>query len=205
MTGICGYVLAGGHSSRMGSDKALLEIDDRTAIERQCELLEPFCTQGVFIAGARSQELLGLRWPVIEDAQHDQGPLSGIVGAMQHAQLHSRDRQVIALVLAVDLLALKTVDIAAVMTATSQDIDHQFDVFFAQGQHDLSDHGAQPLCAAWRIESSYPVLTQQLEQGQRSVMKAWLGLKRQGVFISESHLININSPSDFENFSRSKG
>jgi hypothetical protein len=36
-------------------------------------------------------------------------------------------------------------------------------------------------------------------------MKAWLGLKRQGVPISESRLININSPSDFENFTRAKG
>lgn len=205
MTDFCGYVLAGGRSSRMGSDKALLSVNDRTAIERQCELLEPLCPQGVFIAGARSKELQGLRWPVIEDAQHDQGPLSGIVGAMQHAQLHTRDLQVIALVLAVDLLAIETVDIAAVIAACSQDVDHQFDVFFAQNQQDPSDYGAQPLCAAWRVESSHQVLTQQLEQGQRSVMKAWLGLKRQGVLISESHLINVNTPSEFENFSRAKG
>jgi molybdopterin-guanine dinucleotide biosynthesis protein A len=111
----------------------------------------------------------------------------------------------IAVILAVDLLAIETIDIAAVIAACSQDVDHQCDVFFAQSQNDPSEYGAQPLCAAWRVKSSRPVISQQLEQGQRSVMKAWLGLKRQGVLISESRLININSPSDFENFTRAKG
>ena len=199
MTDIRGYVLAGGKSSRMGSDKALLNMEGRTAIERQCEILETFCAQGVFIAGARSSELSKLSWPVIQDSMLDQGPLFGIISALQHAE------NGIAVILAVDLLAISTADITAVLAASSQDVDSECDVFFAQSKQDPSEHGAQPLCAAWRVESSLAVLSQQLEQGQRSVMKAWLGLKRQGVLIAESHLININLPSDFENFHRAKG
>lgn len=199
MTDIRGYVLAGGKSSRMGSDKALLNMEGRTAIERQCELLESFCAQGVFIAGARSSELSRFSWPVIQDSMLDQGPLFGIISALQHAE------NGIAVILAVDLLAISTADITAVLAACSQDVDSECDVFFAQSKQDPSEHGAQPLCAAWRVEPSLAVLSQQLEQGQRSVMKAWQGLKRQGVLISESHLININLPSDFENFHRAKG
>ena len=199
MTDIRGYVLAGGKSSRMGSDKALLNMEGRTAIERQCEILESFCAQGVFIAGARSSELSRFSWPVIQDSMLDQGPLFGIISALQHAE------NGIAVILAVDLLAISTADITAVLAACSQDVDSECDVFFAQSKQDPSEHGAQPLCAAWRVESSLPVLSQQLEQGQRSVMKAWQGLKRQGVLVSESHLININLPSDFENFHRAKG
>ena len=89
MTDIRGYVLAGGHSSRMGSDKALLAVNHHTAIEHQCELLEPFCPQGVFIAGARSKKLQDMRWPVIQDEDQGQGPLSGILAAMQHAKMAS--------------------------------------------------------------------------------------------------------------------
>lgn len=199
MTDIRGYVLAGGKSSRMGSDKALLNMEGRTAIERQCELLESFCAQGVFIAGARSSELSRFSWPVIQDSMLDQGPLFGIISALQHAE------NGIAVILAVDLLAISTADITAVLAACSQDVDSECDVFFAQSKQDPSEHGAQPLCAAWRVESSMAVLSQQLEQGQRSVMKAWQELKRQGVLISDSHLININLPSDFENFHRAKG
>jgi molybdopterin-guanine dinucleotide biosynthesis protein A len=199
MTDIRGYVLAGGKSSRMGSDKALLNMEGRTAIERQCEILESFCAQGVFIAGARSSELSKFSWPVIQDSMLDQGPLFGIISALQHAE------NGIAVILAVDLLAISTADITAVLAACSQDVDSECDVFFAQSKQDPSEHGAQPLCAAWRVESSLAVLSQQLEQGQRSVMKTWQGLKRQGVLIAESHLININLPSDFENFHRAKG
>ncbi len=199
MTDIRGYVLAGGKSSRMGSDKALLNMDGRTAIEGQCEILESFCAQGVFIAGARSSELSKFSWPIIHDSTLDQGPLFGIISALQHAE------NGIAVILAVDLLAIDTADITAILAACTRDVDSECDVFFAQSKQDPSGHGAQPLCAAWRVESSLPALSQQLEQGQRSVMKAWLGLKRQGVLISESHLININSPSDFENFQRAKG
>lgn len=199
MTDIRGYVLAGGKSSRMGSDKALLNMEGLTAIERQCEILVTFCAPGVFIAGARSSELSKFSWPVIQDSMLDQGPLVGIISALQHAE------NGIAMILAVDLLAISTADITAVLAACSQGVDSECDVFFAQSKQDPSEHGAQPLCAAWRVESSLPVLSQQLEQGQRSVMKAWQGLKRQGVLMSESHLININLPSDFENFHRAKG
>jgi len=199
MTDIRGYVLAGGKSSRMGSDKALLKIEGLTAIERQGKLLDPLCPQGVFIAGARSKKLHDMRWPVIHDSTLDQGPLFGITSALQHAQ------NGIAVILAIDLLAIDTTDITAVLASCSQDVDSECDVFFAQSKQDPSEHGAQPLCAAWRVETALPVLSQQFAEGQRSVMKAWLGLKRQRVIVDDSRLVNINSPVDFENFRQTKG
>jgi molybdopterin-guanine dinucleotide biosynthesis protein A len=199
MTDIRGYVLAGGKSSRMGSDKALLKIEGLTAIERQIKLLDPFCAQGVFIAGARTTELMNLSWPVIQDSTLDQGPLFGITSALQHAE------NGIAVILAVDLLAIHPADITAVLAACSQDVDSECDVFFAQRKQDPSEYGAQPLCAAWRVETALPVLSQQFAQGQRSVMKAWQGLKRHRVIVDDSRLVNINSPADFENFRQTKG
>jgi molybdopterin-guanine dinucleotide biosynthesis protein A len=199
MTDIRGYVLAGGKSSRMGSDKALLKIKGLTAIERQGKLLEPLCPQGVFIAGARSTELLNLSWPVIQDSTLDEGPLFGITSALRHAD------NGIAVILAVDLLAIEATNITAVLAACSQDFDSECDVFFAQSKQDPSEHGAQPLCAAWRVETALPVLSQQFAEGQRSVMKAWWGLKRHRVIVDDSRLVNINSPVDFENFRQTKG
>lgn len=199
MTDISGYVLAGGRSSRMGSDKALLVVDHHTAIEHQCELLEPFCPQGVFIVGARSKKLHDMRWPVIQDEDPGQGPLSGILAAMQHAQ------NGVALIVAVDLVALSHADIAALIAAFTQNYEERPDVFYAHSEHDQNEKGAQPLCAVWRVETSLPFLNQQFVHNQRSIMKAWLGLKRHGVVIAESHLININSPDDFEYFRRTKG
>jgi hypothetical protein len=199
MTDIRGYVLAGGKSSRMGSDKALLNIEGQTAIERQGKLLDPLCAQGVFIAGARTTEVLNFAWPVIQDSTLDQGPLFGITSALQHAE------NGIAVILAVDLLAIHPADITAVLAACSQDVNSECDVFFAQSKQDQSEYGAQPLCAAWRVETALPVLSQQFAQGQRSVMKAWQGLNRHRVIVDDSRLVNINSPVDFENFRQTKG
>ena len=183
----------------MGSDKALLAINQLTAIERQCKLLESVCPDGVFIAGARSKKIYDLNWPVIQDPSQDQGPLAGIVAALQHAQVG------IAMIIAVDLVALEKSDLEALTHACSCDVESQFDVFYAHSACDPSEKGAQPLCAAWRIETSCPLLTEQFLAHQRSVMKAWLKLKRHGVSIDESRLLNINSPNDYERFQQAKG
>jgi molybdopterin-guanine dinucleotide biosynthesis protein A len=142
---------------------------------------------------------LNLSWPVIQDSTLDQGPLFGITSALHHAD------NGIAVILAVDLLAIDTADITAVLAACSQDVDSECDVFFTQSKQDPSEHGAQPLCAAWRVETALPVLIQQFAEGQRSVMKAWQGLKRHRVIVDDSRLVNINSPVDFENFRQTKG
>ena len=102
-------------------------------------------------------------------------------------------------------MALSHADIAALIAAYTQNYEERPDVFYAHSEHDPNENGAQPLCAAWRIEASLPVLSQQFGDGQRSVMTAWLGLKRHGIVIAESHLININTPDDFANFRRAEG
>ena len=91
------------------------------------------------------------------------------------------------------------------MDANTHNYEEQPDVFYAHSEHDPNEKGAQPLCAVWRVETSRPVLNQQFVDNQRSVMKAWLGLRRHRVVIAESRLININSPEDFANFRRAEG
>ncbi len=70
-----GFVLAGGKSSRMGRDKALLAFGSRPMIEIALEKLRSVCAQ-VSIAGNR-QDLVSLA-PVISETRLDAGPVSGI-------------------------------------------------------------------------------------------------------------------------------
>lgn len=74
-----GLVLAGGESSRMNSDKALLNYFGKPQYERIYELLQPFCEQ-VFISGKESQTY---HLPVITDHQNYEswGPLAGLMTA----------------------------------------------------------------------------------------------------------------------------
>jgi molybdenum cofactor guanylyltransferase len=76
-----GFVLAGGQSSRMGKDKALLEFAGELLIVRALAILRKAGLHPA-IAGARSA--LSAFAPVIEDVAYSpgMGPLSGICAAL---------------------------------------------------------------------------------------------------------------------------
>ncbi len=77
---ITGVVLAGGKSSRFGSDKALFVYNGTTLLEHSIQLLTPFCEQ-VYISG-QCQSYRCFNMPCIPDIITDIGPLGGIYSAM---------------------------------------------------------------------------------------------------------------------------
>ena len=79
---ILGAVLAGGQSSRFGSDKALAELDGRTLLDRAEAALSRFC-ETVVVVGRQK----GIPdWP-----RRGMGPLGGIAGALRHARERGAD------------------------------------------------------------------------------------------------------------------
>jgi molybdenum cofactor guanylyltransferase len=73
------FVLAGGKSTRMGSDKAFVEYDGRTLLARALALARSI-TPDVRIVG--SPEKFAPFAPVVEDIFRDCGPLAGIHAAL---------------------------------------------------------------------------------------------------------------------------
>jgi molybdenum cofactor guanylyltransferase len=66
-----GVVLAGGLSSRMDSDKAMLSIDGRSMLQHQVDLLSPLCSK-VLVSGEYTE------FDCVPDAVARCGPLGGI-------------------------------------------------------------------------------------------------------------------------------
>ena len=93
--GWTGVVLAGGRSSRMGRDKALIEIGGRTLLQRALTTLAPQVDELLVIGDPVKYGHAAAR--VIADDVPGVGPLGGIVTAMRHAH-HAR-----LLVLACDM------------------------------------------------------------------------------------------------------
>ncbi|MGA3226239.1 MAG: molybdenum cofactor guanylyltransferase [Acidobacteriaceae bacterium] len=75
-----GFVLAGGRSTRMGQDKALLRLGGRTLIDLALEKLRALSLAAARIAGASPE--LGSYGAVIADLHPGCGPLSGIEAAL---------------------------------------------------------------------------------------------------------------------------
>jgi molybdopterin-guanine dinucleotide biosynthesis protein A len=96
--GWTGVVLAGGRSSRMGRDKALLEVDGVTMLERMIELLRPHCREVLVIGDPARYAPTHAR--VVPDDLPDRGPLGGVVTAL------ARARYVRLLVVACDMPGL---------------------------------------------------------------------------------------------------
>lgn len=76
---VTGFVLAGGKSSRMGGNKALLSLNGSSLLEQTTAIVAQVCEK-VFILGAR--RLYSAFGECFEDVYSDCGPLGGIHAAL---------------------------------------------------------------------------------------------------------------------------
>ncbi len=74
MQNIAGVVLAGGQSSRMGTDKSQLIVNKQTLLERTKDLIIQTGIESVFISGSFG----------IKDKIKNHGPLGGIISCLEY-------------------------------------------------------------------------------------------------------------------------
>ncbi len=78
-----GFILAGGASSRMGRDKALLPVGDNFLLAYLVGILGSISQQVLVVGPAGRYESLGFN--IIEDKRLDCGPLAGIETALSNS------------------------------------------------------------------------------------------------------------------------
>jgi molybdopterin-guanine dinucleotide biosynthesis protein A len=137
-----GLVLAGGHSRRMGRDKAAIAIEGRTQLERAFGLLEHLVARCfVSVRADQQEDALRARYPRIVDAAGIEGPIAGI----HAAQLAHPDAA--WLVLAIDLPLLDA--------ATLQNLIARRDpARLATAYRSSHDGLPEPLCAIYEPASA---------------------------------------------------
>ncbi len=77
-----GYVLAGGRSSRMGRDKALLELGGKPLALHAVTKLQRVCSDVHILSG--NMELAAYA-PLVQDLHPGCGPIGGIEAALAHS------------------------------------------------------------------------------------------------------------------------
>jgi len=90
-------ILAGGKSSRMGQDKAWLQVDGESLLARQVRLVREVGASEVFISGRANTDYSSFDCRVLQDRLVDAGPLAGIESAL------ATSSSSLLLVLAVDM------------------------------------------------------------------------------------------------------
>lgn len=176
---ITGFVLAGGESSRMGTDKASLRLDGETLLARALRLASAVSTT-VRVVGRVSALS---EHEVVEDIYPKRGPLGGI-----HAALTSSSTE-LNLVLAVDLPFIE-VRFLDYLIARARAGDAVVTVPRANG-------GWQPLCAVYR-RAFARTAEAALVQGKNRIDALFASVRTE--IVGEDELIRVGfSPAMFRN------
>jgi molybdopterin-guanine dinucleotide biosynthesis protein A len=132
-----GLVLAGGRSRRFGRDKAGIEIDGQTLLDRVVALFDGVCER-VFVSVRDDQidEALRKSYALIVDQQPEYGPAGGLLAAQAHAP------EAAWLVTACDMPLLDRASIRLL-------IDMRRAEKAATGYRSPVGNLPEPLCAIW--------------------------------------------------------
>lgn len=188
---IRGLVLAGGRSSRMGTDKAaLVHPDGRPLARRTCDLLAA-TTGHPPVLSLRHQQALppGFADPPGVDILRDpdggsHGPLSGMLAAME------LDPSATWLVLATDLPRLDAATLANLIDSLVPD-----EPFLAYRSE--SDGLPEPLCALY-APAARPILAAAAEAGMRCPRKILIRHRCRLLDPTTHHALdNANTPDDW--------
>lgn len=185
---VTAFVLAGGRSSRMGSDKAFLRLGDETLLSHALKVAGAVAGEVRIVGDARKFAAFGR---VIEDVYRDRGPLGGIHGALYSSATE------LNLVLAVDLpfvgpqlleyLLLRARESSAMVTVPR------------------AGGGLQPLCAVYH-RGFAEVAEQLLREGKNKIDSRFATVGT--CIIEEDELVragfsaemfrNLNTPEELE-------
>lgn len=183
-------IQAGGQSSRMGQDKALMPFLGRPLIERQIERLAGLA-QELLVTTNKPHDYAFLRRPLIPDLVPGAGPLGGLYTALSAASLP------VVAVVACDMPFISP----ELLSAQQQILlDEGVDVVIPR-----SPEGIEPLHAVYNRDACLPVIRAALMQGERRMI-SWLPAVRVREMTADeiavydpqfSSFINVNSPEEF--------
>lgn len=179
-----GFVLCGGHSLRMGRDKAMLPFDGQPLVSYMAKLVETAAGSATLVGAPERYRHLG--YPVLADGQANSGPLAGLVTLLTATQAD------LNLVVPVDMpnleLGFVSSLLAAARLATGADVVVP-----------STTSGTHPLSAVYR-RTALEGLASDLRAGQLRVRDALKRLKIKEIRVEPEALANLNTPDDWVRF-----
>lgn len=179
-------ILAGGKSSRMGEDKALLEYEGKYFIEKIAEELS-FFEEKIIARGNNSSltEIADSKWKVIPDIYPDHGPMGGLHAALKECTS--------------DAMFVVTCDMPLITGELAKQICEAFDQ-----QNDAlivvtSDEKYHPLCGIYKKEL-YDQMEKYLRENNNRMMAVLKNSHTKYFQLNEEsskQLTNVNTKEEY--------
>jgi molybdopterin-guanine dinucleotide biosynthesis protein A len=205
-----GIILAGGSGLRLGPDKpkALRMFGGTTLLERALQLLS-VRVERVFVAVPHSFPLVPdrARYERIDDLSNGEGPLAGLVPALEHAAIARAD---IAWVIPTDMPLLGPAHLDALAYALDPPDGPylHLSVVPPAAVVPRTIKGIDPLVGAYRPAYAAPILRSAWNRGERAPARAlldlggrirYLDVEKEGVWPGGiESLSGVNTPEEWE-------
>ncbi len=182
-------ILAGGKSSRMGKDKALLSIDNDNFIKRLSETFSFF--QEKMIARGNKDSTADLTWPVIPDVYPDHGPIGGLHAALKNCRSEA------LFLTACDTPLIKPEVFWKLQDRMREDVDAVIAV--------TEDGKYHPLCGIYKKQVA-DLVEEQILGGDNRIRHVLKRIRVEYVQLNaeEDGLYNINTPEDYTLYIKTK-
>ncbi|MEE9443322.1 MAG: molybdenum cofactor guanylyltransferase [candidate division Zixibacteria bacterium] len=174
------YILAGGSSSRMGTDKLHLKLKGLSLLERIIETCASVCDDIKLVGngvGINQSET----FKVLSDYPHARGPMAGVISALEDCP------EDICFITAADLIDI-----------TPQNLTDLFRLYRVEQFLGYSEDGlSQPLCGIYH-KSALKVMLPMAERGNFKMQDAVGKLDTRLLPVPNKKWRNINTPRDAE-------
>lgn len=181
---ITAFILAGGKSQRMGTDKGLLLLNGKTFVSHICEAVKPIVGENIVIVSSNADyDFLG--YTRIEDIVPEKGPVGGI-----HTALQQTDTK---------LNFILSVDAPLISTDLLLWILENRDDSYGMTQVQLEDK-AYPLIAIYD-QSLGTIFEENLKKNQLRLRQVINEITHQTLLIPEKwsdQVQNINTPKEYQ-------
>ena len=180
---ITGIILAGGKSTRMGTDKGLISYKNKTFVEHIISAIQPFVDEIIIISNLNSYDKFELKR--YDDLIKNAGPLAGIYTGLYYSNTENN------LVVSCDVPLINK----KILQKLIAQINNTSEVI------QLKSNGKNmPLIAIYKKKCG-AIFLEELKQEQRKVQKAIKKCKVNTVLIDtvlEKYTTNINTKEDLE-------
>ncbi len=179
---ITGIILAGGKSSRMGTDKGFIELDDTTFISLIINAMKPLVNEIIIVSNNPEYDAFGYKR--INDLIKDSGPLAGLYSGLYHSKTENN------LVLSCDVPLIKTFVLEQLINFDNDN----FDVVQLQNQGKT-----MPLIAMYKKQCLHKCL-ELLDNNERRLRVAVAQLNTKTINNDSEwnqYVKNINTTSQF--------